>query len=551
MTADSKVPVWESELPATAATVDPVAAGTDVWRLLRYFNLYRATLSGLIITLAAFGIAPRYFGQTAADVFWTTAGAYFAFSILCGFAIRSRWGSAQLQVVAQVFGDIVAITLMMHASGGVASGFGMLLVATIAGGSILTQGRIAILFAAMASLAVLADQLYEWWFLSSQDGHYSQAGMLGITFFATALLGYFLARRIRISEALAAQRGVDLASLARLNEHIIQRMQSGVMVLDADNRVRLLNGSATHLLGVSADVTGQPLSVFAPQLTELESRWRQERAQASHLFRPERGPVDVLASFAVLGREGSVGALVYLEDASAMRQRAQQLKLASLGRLTASIAHEIRNPLGAISHASQLLAESSGLAQAEHRLLQIIDENSERMNAIVENILQLSRRKEAIREDLDLDQWLNSFIDELLTNRELDPEQIQLIVERPGLVVQFDSHQLHQVLWNLCENGLRHGGDPARLTLRIGVSDGVRPFLDVADHGVGIVPDKVEHLFEPFYTTDPRGTGLGLYIARELCEINQASIGLIQSEYPGCCFRINFSDPRRRRAPQT
>jgi len=549
LTADNKVPAWEAELPLTLAAQAP-GTGIDVWKPLRYFNLYRATLSGLIITLALFGIAPRYFGQTDADVFWVTAVAYFVFSILSGLLIKTRWGGFQTQVMAQVFGDIVAITVMMHASGGVASGFGMLLVAAIAGGSILTEGRIAILFAAMASLAVLADQIYELLFSPQTGSNYSQAGMLGITFFATALLGYLLAKRIRASEALAAQRGLDLASMGRLNEHIIQRMQSGVVVLDRDDRVRLLNSSATQLLGVSADVAGRPLSTVAPQLTDLAIRWREEQAQASHMFRPESGPVDVLASFAGLGADGQQGALVYLEDASAMHQRAQQLKLASLGRLTASIAHEVRNPLGAISHAGQLLAEGPGLSKPEQRLLQIIEENCERMNAMVENILQLSRRKEAIRENVELGEWLRAFVGEFISNRNLRSSQVELVVKSSSLVIGFDANQLHQVLWNLCENGIRHGGEPPRIILTAGVSGGVRPFLEVADEGSGIDDELVGNLFEPFYTTDPQGTGLGLYIARELCEINQASIGLTTSIHPGCCFRINFSDPRRQRAPE-
>ena len=551
MTADHKVPLWEAELPSTPLTTVPGDDGvSDVWKPLRYFNLYRATLSGLIITLAWLGIAPRFFGQTDSEVFWVTALSYFVFSVLCGLAIKTRWGGFQLQVVVQVFGDIVAITLMMHASGGVASGFGMLLVATIAGGSILTEGRIAILFAAMASLAVLADQIYELTFAPELGTNYSQAGMLGLTFFATALLAYFLAKRIRASEALAAQRGVDLANLGRLNEHIIQRMQSGVMVLDDGDRIRMMNGSATQLLGVSADVAGRTLSALFPQLADLEGRWRVDRAQASHLFRPPAGPVDVLASFAGLGADGEQGALVYLEDASAMRQRAQQLKLASLGRLTASIAHEVRNPLGAISHAAQLLAEGPELPKPELRLLQIIDENCQRMNAMVENILQLSRRKDAIREKLELSAWLNTFVEHFVATRGLRPDQVRLDFDASDIVVAFDASQLHQVVWNLCENGIRHGGEPARILIRVGLSDGFRPLLEVIDHGSGIDAEVIENLFEPFYTTDPHGSGLGLYIARELCEINQASLSLTESNAPGCCFRISFSDPRRQRAPE-
>ena len=234
------------------------------WKPLRYFNLYRATLSGLIITLAFFGVSPLYFGQSNSEMFWIASLGYFVFSLLSGLSIQFRWGTFQLQVVVQVLGDIVAITLMMHASGGVASGFGMLLVVAIAGGSILTNGRIAILLAAMASLAVLSQQIYSWLDHPFLNPNYGQAGILGITFFATAFLGHVLAKRVTASEELATRRGIDLANLAQLNEHIIQRMQSGVMVLDEEHRVRLIkrfSAPATRLIrgaGGPATRLGRP-----------------------------------------------------------------------------------------------------------------------------------------------------------------------------------------------------------------------------------------------------------------------------------------------------
>ena len=541
---------WEPSAELHGPTKPGAGEVPENWRPLRYFNMYRATLSGLIITLAYFGIAPSYFGQTNSDLFWITALAYFAFSVVCRVWIQLRWGNFQVQVVTQVFGDIVAITLMMHASGGVVSGFGTLLVVAIAGGSILTEGRIAILFAAIASLAVLSQQIYAWLFHPFSGTTHSQAGMLGITFFATAFLAYVLAKRVRVSEALAAKRGIDLANLGQLNEHVIQRMQSGVLVLDEQHRVRLLNGSARQLLSLSADLSGQPLERISPQLLQLQQRWRANPEKTSQLFQPLNSPVDVMASFAPLGVDGSQGSLIYLEDASAIRRRAQQLKLASLGRLTASIAHEIRNPLAAISHAGQLLGEGPALLDAEKRLTEIIDENCQRMNAIVENILQLSRRKDAVRESVNLESWLISFVDEFKSHKNINETQITLECPLSDTSVRMDASQLHQVVWNLCENALRHAGEPPEIVIRGGIRPGTRrPFLEVRDNGKGVAEGIADNLFEPFFTTQPTGTGLGLYIARELCEINQASLNLIAGDSPGGCFRVTFTDQRRQGLP--
>ena len=255
-----------------------------------------------------------------------------------------------------------------------------------------------------------------------------------------------------------------------------------------------------------------------------------------------------MASFAGLGDESNAGVLVFLEDASAMRQRAQQLKLASLGRLAASVAHEIRNPLGAISHASQLLAESS-LDESEHRLTQIINENSERMNAIIENVLHLSRRKAAEPKTVELRPWLVDFVQSFGATGALSGVEVDVQVQPPQLDVVVDSSQLQQVVWNLCENSLKHAGVPPRLELRGGFNaDAYRPYLDIIDNGNGIAPEVAEHLFEPFFTTRSEGTGLGLYIARELCEGNKASLNYIPMA-DGCCFRITFADPRREGVP--
>lgn len=516
------------------------------WRPLRYFNLYRATVAGLFTLLAVEHFAPRVFGQSDPRLFVVTAISYFVFSIAASFTIRARWPAFDVQVFLQVLADIVAITLMMHASGGVAGGFGVLLVVAVAGGSILTQGRIAILFAAMASLAVLLQQVYSYFYDPFPVSQYTQAGVLGVAFFATAILAFTLARRIRTSEALAAKRGVDLENLAQLNEHIIQRMQSGILAVDGGGIVRLINYSARALLGAANSGPGMGLRFFSPELAELFKRWSEDSSRTTHVFQPARMQVEVMASFAGLGRSARDGALVFLEDVSAMRQRAQKLKLASLGRLTASIAHEIRNPLGAISHAGQLLGESAGLSAADQRLTQIVKDNCQRMNGIVENVLQLSRRNASVPESFELKAWLDSFAGHFADTVGINGAQITVTVEPPELRVRIDPSQLQQVLQNLCENGIRHSEDGSGLSLVAGMHpESERPYLDVIDQGEGMSEELVDQIFEPFFTTASAGTGLGLYIARELCESNQASLNLVSTGRGGSRFRITFSDPRR------
>lgn len=527
-------------------------ASSREWRPLRYFNLYRTTLAGLFVILSLEDLAPTVLQDTDHRLFAATAAIYLSIGILSQFAIHWRSLPFDLQVLVHVAVDIIALSMMMHASGGIASGFGILLLVAVAGGSILTEGRIAILFAAMASLAVLVEQIFASLYRLPSGTRYVEAGILGVAFFVTAFFLYLLARRIRATEALATRRGVDLANLAALNEHIIGRMQSGIVVVDAEGQVRLMNNSARALLGLDPHHrgVGRRLNLISPEFAQRLEKWRRDGSAPPQLFRPTETGIEVLASFARLGQGGTAGALAFLEDASAMRQRAQRLKLVSLGRLTASIAHEIRNPLGAISHAGQLLAELAELNAAGRRLVSIIHDNCRRVNGIIENVLQVSRRQPSVPEMIELKSWLPQFADELFAHGLLAKEHLSLSVTPEDLLVRFDPSQLHQVLWNLCENAIRHGAKEPRIALKGGIaSETERAYLDVSDNGPGISDNDAESIFEPFYTTAADGNGLGLYLARELCEANQATLNLLPHEGGGCCFRITFSDPRRREAP--
>lgn len=519
------------------------------WVPLRYFNLYRGIIAGLFLLLGLLESTPRPLGSADPALFQLVSLSYLLFSIACSFAIRMRVPRFHAQVLAQVMIDIVAITLLMHASGGLTSGMGLLLVVAIAGGSLLTEGRIAVLFAALATLAVLGEQIVAWLARPSALETYYHAAMLGAAFFATATLGLSLARRIRASEELAARRELDLASLAQLNEHIIQRMQSGIMALDERSQVRLINTSARRLLGLGSSVEGKYIDGLSAGLGKLLAAWRADSARSSYLYVAPASELRVVVSFAMIASEPGKGVLVFLEDAGAMTQRAQQLKLASLGSLTASIAHEIRNPLGAISHAAQLLGEAPDLDRGERRLTQIIRDNAARMNGIIENVLQLSRRRPAAVESLLLGDWLHGFADDFCAATGIERAQLQVQVQPEDLRVRFDPSQLHQVLSNLCENGVRHGGADCRLQLNAGIAmESRRPVLELSDNGPGVSEEAARQLFEPFFTTRRDGTGLGLYIARELCEGNQASITLVPG-VGGARFRITFSDPRRQEIP--
>jgi two-component system sensor histidine kinase PilS (NtrC family) len=525
----------------------PVAPGS--WAALRYYGLYRLVISGLFIVLILTGNLPPPLAVHDRVWFEVVGVVYFVAAVAVQIVTEQRRAGYRLQIVSQVLIDIIALTLLMYASGGVASGFGTLIIVAIGGGSLLVGRRAAVAFAALASLAVLGEELYWWAWFYFPVTNYTQAGILGAALFVVALFASIMGQRVRETEALASQHAADLADLAALNEHVIQRMQSGILATDGTGRIRMLNHSAAQFLGCEADAVGRPLADASPELHARERAWRAGERPPARTERLSVRGGDVLASFTELGPARNQGTLVFLEDAAVTRQRAQQLKLASLGRLTASIAHEIRNPLGAVSHAAQLLSESTQRRSEDQRLTRIIREQSERMNAIIETILALGRRAPTQTEQFALHDWLAGFAGEFCSSHGLASGEVLVDAAPAPVLVRMDPGQLRQVLWNLCSNALRYSRATPVVRLRIGINAATaRPCLDVVDTGPGIDPAIREHVFEPFFTTARQGTGLGLYIASELCEANQASLILYETGESGSIFRINFAHPDRKQS---
>ncbi|MEX2481123.1 MAG: ATP-binding protein [Gammaproteobacteria bacterium] len=515
------------------------------WSAVRYFNFYRIVISGLFAVLSTSGKMPPNLSALDGRLFSVTAVVYALCAVAAQIIIEQRRFPYRIQVYALSLVDIIAITLLMHAAGGVTSGLGMLLVVAVAGTCLVASGRAGVFFAALASIAFLGETVFGTLYLGYSSANYTQAGLLGAACFGTAILATTLAERARRGEALAAKRAIDIENLSVLNEHIVRRMRAGIVALDGEGRVVLMNDAAAEILGHGEKSAPRDLPGLSEPLARAFETWFRTGDNPEHTINGE-GNVNALVSFTELGAGGQQhsGTLVFLEDAAQTRQRAQQLKLASLGRLTASIAHEIRNPLGAISHAGQLLSESPGLAQEDRRLIEIMLEHTRRVNTIIENILLLGRRKDVVPESFDLGVWLDRFLDELRQRHHLAADDVALAWEQQPIVVRMDRVQLHQVLWNLCENALRYAAGPPRLSFVAGVTLNGRPFLDVCDSGPGLAPAMADRLFEPFATSESAGTGLGLYIARELCESNQATLQLVESER-GCRFRITFAHPNR------
>jgi two-component system sensor histidine kinase PilS (NtrC family) len=527
----------------------PTATDTSR-RLQRLVGLFRGFVSLALVVVAALYQDPPILGTRDPGLFLITAYLYFALTWI-GLIYQRRSSTGGLALVPiQLCFDIAGITIMMHASGGIGSGIGGLLVVFVGAASLTLRGRNAFLAAAICAIAILAEQSLSFSLGVSPVNAFIPAGVLGAIIFAIASAAHPLAQRLQESEALAHQRGIDLANMAQLNDYIIQHLRESIVVVDKLENIRLINQSAASLLGGDPNKPGQALHSISPDLHRILLTWRRggDASTGPAQFTAADGTAQINTYIAPLERREDGPVLIFLEDASMLAEKVQKTKLAALGRLSASIAHEIRNPVGALSHAGQLLQESPVTGESERRLLDIISTNSKRVSEIVDNVLKLSRREATNPELIALTDWLPEFVAEFTATLEL-PEGQLAITSAEALEVHMDPGHLRQIFWNLCENACKYGAN-AHGGVAVDISFGrlagnQRPFLEVSDRGAGIPAEMRDQLFEPFATGRTGGTGLGLFISRELCECNGAALIFESRQGGGSTFRMVFADPER------
>lgn len=528
---------------------------TDGWYQLRLFNYYRISLALFFITLYINGwldkLIPADFTNTR--LFVATAALYLAASLLIGISLYFKKPDLRFQAIIHTLLDISCIIILMHAAGGIRTGLGMLLIISVSMSSLFVQKQTTILFAAIATLGIIFEQVYSQFIYTDFQPAFTQAGLLGLLIFISAFLTIYTARRIRESEKLAKETSDELETIVQMNEHIIKSMRTGIIVIRNDGHILMANNAALELLGNISISPQSNLRDVSPALYNRFIDWQENSTQNHKPIQQAQGMPDLQPGFSQIEKgkqqhKSKGRTLIFLEDATQIAQRFQQVKLASLGRLTASIAHEIRNPLAAINHAGQLLDETVS-EKADKKLTEIINTQARRLNGIIENVLQLSRQQRGTPENITLQQWLEKFREEFINTHGLQAYQIQIKLKPQDIIISFDPSQLHQVMWNLCSNAINHSAMQKSNTMISinGEIDAVfkQPYIDIIDNGPGISKEIQEHIFDPFFTTRSDGTGLGLYLTKEVIESNRAKIRHITPLTGGTCFRIYFQQHRQ------
>jgi two-component system sensor histidine kinase PilS (NtrC family) len=533
---------------STTASNLSSADGVNVARhelfFFNYFRLAQAAIyAGLAFRPAAMGwpslpdpLLARAFGL-----------GYLLFALLMVTRTRAAMARPTLNVSIGIAVDIVAAVFAVALIHDLRIGIAMMLAVNIATGSLLLPRRLAIFFAALATIGMLGHAFLELQANADSDRELLESGLFGLAYFAAALLCHALGRQMRASEALAEQRGIDLANLSQVNELIIRRMKTGVLLVDEANRIHQLNESAWMLMG-NPSAEQRDLGSVAPELSRRLYHWRTSGKLDETATALADGVPDVVPRFSRLAPHDDSLVLIFLDDTSLVSRRAEELTLSSLGRLSASIAHEIRNPLAAIRYSAQLLAESTDMNDTDLRMVEIINNHCGRLNEIIENILQLSRRERSRPETLDLSQWVHTFVNEYRLGNDLGADVLRAVASSEPVAAVADPQHLQQVIWNLVQNALRYGrlpNEPSRVMLVARNSETGLPIVEVIDRGPGIPPKVAAQIFEPFFTTHEYGTGLGLYLARQMSEANQAALEYVRVAGGGSCFRITLTPPAR------
>ena len=511
------------------------------FRIVSYLNAFRLLISiGLLYSFyAGLMSSPR-----TLETYDITGTVLISYVIMAGFlAYESRKRSAQSFFLARVtlFTDVFFLSILLFVFSGLANGVIILLMFTSAAAAVLLPLRIALFIASLVILVFFGKSVSGILLRDESLTTLVAASLYGLTIFGIALLANLISRWSKDFRVIAERQAVQLTRLEQVNELVIRRMRAGVLAVDSEGLIQLMNESAWFLLG-SPKADEKNLAKVAPQISLALKNWHEDPTTESVPLKLYASQARVLPKFVALPGETSIRVLIFLEDNELVSQRSLEMSAHLLSNLSGSIAHEIRNPLGAVSHAAQLLEESEEIAEADLRLVDIIHTQSNRMNGIIENILQLSRHEKSRPDVFEL----TPFLEELAVEAQNSLPSVRLILdihpEEGKTSVLFDQSQLHQAVWKLLENAMRHAHLDAAIPQVILSMKHLKGtgycVITVEDNGPGIPEDNLERIFEPFFTTHKQGSGLGLYIARQLCDVNRAEITV--DSVLGSCSRFHI-----------
>ncbi|EGG95512.1 Two-component sensor PilS [gamma proteobacterium IMCC1989] len=521
-------------------------ASSENTRLFTVYIYYRLAMGVLLAALFLSGLGQEFLGAGSPTVFIYTSYIYIGFCLFSlALMLMGVLKAKSAHIIFLLVIDFVALIQMIYTSDSMIGGLGYLLLIPMAIGGTFLRGKTSVALAAFASLLILFNSLLNSLDSTNNNQYLFTAGLTGTALFIAAIVFRLLSKKLEKSEFLIEKQVQRAEYLQNISQRIIETIQAGIVVIDHQQEVLLINNAAEKLLSENTTFR-QPQDI--PALKSVLTAWQQKQVPPNEMTINMEGHHEIRVSFTQLPDPQINALMLFIEDEKRINQEAQQIKLASLGRLTSSIAHEIRNPLGAISHASQLLDESEYIHRSDQELLRMIQVNSQRIDQTINNILQFSRRKQSSPEMINLCEWVSTFCSNYQSQH---TSQIICSMSKDHIYGRIDPNHLQQIITNLVDNGIRHGkkqNTKGVIYINVGINEHSKlPYIDVLDEGDGIKDTDLNQIFEPFFTTKTSGSGLGLYLCKELCEANKADILYLQkTDTQKSCFRLTFNDSKQK-----
>lgn len=437
------------------------------------------------------------------------------------------------QILTLCMVDLVFLNTLTFALGGPNISIGLLFVIAVFTSNFLLTKHQSLFVTLIAVICVVYQQFFGSLFADTSLNNIGNSLLLSFLFFVVYGIGQFAIQRFKLLDSLNTFQSNELFKLQNINRYILEQIEVGYLVLDESFTIMVSNPAACTLLGVSPLYAYEQfhLAAFQPELFDIlrnESitdgdRFQFESTQSSYT-------IDVRVQNLIVPHQALT--LLILEDTQKLNQKVQQLKLAALGQLSASIAHEIRNPLAAIVQANEL-SEQSNDAQ-KTILSQMISKQAKRIDNIIRDTLDMAKNRKTISTIIPL----KKCIEECLAQDLSDVQNHVKIEIDPQLSIRFDEFQLRQVLINLVRNAIRHNTPDIEQILIHAYLHNAIIHIDVIDYGPGIEQQNQSQLFQPFFSTEINGTGLGLYLSQSICEANQAKLSYVEQKKQGACFRV-------------
>lgn len=518
-----------------------------IHQLALLYSTYRIILSCslFLIFLITYGELRESYRHVG--MYFGTCFTYIVVSFIQFGLIRSVKVESVLHITLLFLIDISVFSFLIFSLvSGVNLQIGLLYLITILLASILLQNSVAFMITLGSAISITYQSFVAGIFEDSQIKFLSNNIFLTFLFFVAYKIGRVAIERFNILERTALSKTLELEQLQRVNQYILQKVDVGYLLLNKNMDIVISNAVACRLLGMADLISHRkyPLQVWQNDLFDFIHQNLKEEFTRIHqedfklrgksiqfTFYCERSGCDVNIKMQALNYSQETLTLLTLQDTQEIKQQVQQLKLASLGQLSASIAHEIRNPLSAIVQANDLLYDE--LTEEQQLYAKMISKQAKRIDQIIHDTLNMAKHESTYSEKIDL----TNFIEQIVQEDLKDIQQHLDLNLQVGLSLLFDRNQLRQVLINLIRNAVRHNVQQRQVIVRSQFVNG-ECWLDVIDFGDGVAKHDQRNLFKPFFSTAVNGTGLGLYLSHSFCEANQARLVYIDEPEQGACFRI-------------